>query len=110
MGVETAAWMLGLAVMVGLVVLVYRMMSRIRNLRLMRCPETGSITIVRAERVASGDGQAQALTVLRCGLWPERKNCDRGCLARYDETTSGYRVNLRALRPFDHRGRSKADG
>jgi hypothetical protein len=69
--------------------------------RLMRCPETGSVTFVGVERVSRGDGKAPELTVRRCDLWPKQKDCARGCLARYSETSPGYRVNLDALRPFN---------
>ena len=64
--------------------------------RMMRCPETGAITVVRV-----GEGEGKALAVQRCDAWPERKQCTRGCLARYSETGPGWRINLDALRPFE---------
>jgi hypothetical protein len=69
--------------------------------RLMRCPETGAVAFVGAERVSRREGEAPAVIVRSCEFWPERKDCARGCLARYDETTPGYRVKLDALRPFE---------
>lgn len=69
--------------------------------RLMRCPETGAVVFVGAEAISRGSGKTPALVVHSCELWPARKNCARGCLARFDETTPGYRVKLDALRPFE---------
>jgi hypothetical protein len=69
--------------------------------RLMRCPEAGSVTFVGVERVTRGDAEAPEMTVVRCDLWPKYKDCARGCLTRYRETSPGYRVNLNALRPFE---------
>jgi len=80
----------------------YVVMGASKN-RLMRCPETGAVAFVSVERVLRNDGQAPTLAVQSCEFWPKRQGCARGCLARYDETRSGYRVNLDALRPFERR-------
>jgi hypothetical protein len=80
----------------------YVVMGASKN-RLMRCPETGAVAFVGAERVSRHDGGAPKLAVQACEFWPKRQGCARGCLARYDETTSGYRVNREALRPFERR-------
>ena len=69
--------------------------------RLMRCPETGGVAFVDARAIPRRDGKAPVLLVHSCGLWPDRKDCARGCLARFDETAPGYRVRLDALRPFE---------
>lgn len=69
--------------------------------RLMRCPETGAVAFVGAHAVPRGAGKAPALLVHTCEFWPERKGCARGCLARFDETTPGYRIKLDALRSFE---------
>lgn len=98
---ETAAWMLGIAMLATLALVVYRMVTQLRNLTLMRCPETGAVTLVGVEAAPGRAGNAPRLTVRQCDLWPERRNCGRGCLARYPETKPGYRVNLDALRPFE---------
>jgi hypothetical protein len=67
-----------------------------RGMRLMRCPETGSIAFVDAVRVKDG-----ARPIVRsCTLQPERRECGSGCLERFDETAPGYRVKVEALRPF----------
>ena len=84
-------------------VLVWRMILRVSKDRLMRCPETGAITLVGVEPVAARDGES-APVVCRCALWPEQKaNCKQRCLERYEETSAGYPVNLSALRPFGPR-------
>lgn len=69
--------------------------------RLMRCPESGAVAFVGAEAISRGKGKAPVLMVHSCEFWPERKDCARGCLARFDETTPGFRVKLDALRPFE---------
>lgn len=98
---ETTAWMLGIAVLATLALFVYRIVSQVWNLTLMRCPETGAVALVGVARAPQGPENTPRLTVQQCDLWPERKNCGRGCLARCRETSPGYRVNLHALRPFD---------
>jgi hypothetical protein len=69
--------------------------------RLMRCPETGAVAFVGANAMSRGEGRPVVLMVHSCELWPARKDCARGCLARFEETTPGYRIKLDALRPFD---------
>ena len=69
--------------------------------RLMRCPETGAVAFVSAESISRRSGKAPALVVHSCEFWPARKDCARGCLARFDETTPGYRIKLDSLRSFE---------
>ena len=83
----------GLVIAGGLMVWVTDRFSRDR---MMRCPETGAITVVR---VAVGEGKEPAVQC--CDAWPARKHCSQGCLARYSESGPGWRVNLDALRPFE---------
>jgi len=83
------------------VVFVHWVIERGSRNRLMRCPETGAVAFVGAERVSRDDGKMPEVVVRSCEFWPERKDCARGCLARYDESTLGYRVRLDALRPFE---------
>ena len=68
--------------------------------RMMRGPESGSIAFIRVALAASGEGKSPKVTVKQCDLWPEKRDCAKGCLARYSETTPGYRVNPNSLRPF----------
>lgn len=98
---ETAMWILvGIGAMAfgGVFYWLSNMVSRGR---MVRCPETGSITFVRVAPAAGGAGNASEVTVRQCDLWPKRKECTQGCLARYRETRRGSRVNLDALRPFE---------
>jgi hypothetical protein len=81
--------------------LVMRSLRPLRGTRLMRCPETGGIAYVQAEPVAQG--QWVTPIVRSCDLWPGRKDCARGCMARYAETDRGLFFNVNALRPFEHR-------
>jgi hypothetical protein len=80
--------------------LIYWVIGLVPTGRLMRCPETGTVTFVEIGRASPGDGTEPRVTVQRCELWPEHNECGRGCLARHAETTSGFRIGLRALRPF----------
>lgn len=108
-----AVWAVGIAAWLAFVVYVYWMARQAWQDRPMRCPETGSVTLVGVEPVSARTGvegpsvisrqpspELPGLTVQRCGLWPERAGCARGCLARYEETLPGFAVNLDALRPF----------
>ncbi|MDH3287555.1 MAG: hypothetical protein OEP48_07515 [Betaproteobacteria bacterium] len=79
----------------------YWLIEPVVRKRLLRCPETGCVAFVEAGRVFRGDGTTPELTVRSCELWPDSKDCARGCLARYDEATPGYRIKLEALRPFE---------
>jgi len=81
--------------------LMYWLIQLVSRDPLMRCPETGSVVFVGVEPAPPGDRTGAEVAVRRCDLWPKRKDCARGCLARYGETTPGVRVNLNALRPFE---------
>lgn len=83
------------------VLCVHWVIERGSRTRLMRCPETGAVAFVGAEEVSRDDGKASEIMVCTCEFWPERKDCARRCLARFSETTPGYRVKLDALRPFE---------
>ena len=97
-----AIFVAGIAAVAAIVVAVLRWLWTARNVRLMRCPETGTIAFVGAdESVPSSDGKAPELTVWSCDLWPTRKDCARGCLERWNETAPGYRINVEALRTFE---------
>jgi hypothetical protein len=89
--------------LLALVVVVFMryLIEGASNKRLMRCPETGAVAFVGAEQVSRRDGETPTVVVRSCEFWPARKDCAQGCLARYGETMSGYRVKLDALRPFE---------
>ena len=100
MDFATVGWTVAIAAFLALALYVGWIVWRAQRDRLMRCPETGSITLVGIEPAARGDGKAPGVEVQRCGLWPEKQDCDQGCLARHEETAPGHKVNLHALRPF----------
>lgn len=89
-------------VMVGILAAVGGVMYWLIGLttkgHLMRCPDTGSIAFVDVSLSGKGEGD---VVVRNCDMWPEKKDCAQGCLARYGETGAGIRVNLHSLRPFE---------
>jgi hypothetical protein len=96
-----AALLGALAAGSALAFVVLRVLRPHGRTRLMRCPETGTVAFVGADRVSHPGGHTSALTVRSCELWPGRSHCARGCLARYEEATSGLHARLAALRPFE---------
>jgi hypothetical protein len=93
---QVMAWTLVLISVTAFGALLYWLNDAVSKARrMMRCPETETITFVRVARAAESSAK-----VVQCELWPERKSCTQGCLARYHEPTSGLHVNLYALRPF----------
>lgn len=94
-------WTMAIAAVVAFGAWVIWLTNRYLTDRLMRCPETGAVTLVRAEEHSRPGGNATKPVVQWCELWPERKDCAQGCLARYDETEPGFKINLYALRPFE---------
>jgi hypothetical protein len=97
------AWIVAIVgLAVGLVGFLRWLLEPAFRNRLLRCPEAGCVAFVEAGRVFRSGGTIPELAVYSCELWPERKNCARGCLARYDEAAPGYRIKLEALRPFEH--------
>lgn len=96
------AWIVAIVALALCVVgFLYWLIEPVLRKRLLRCPNTGCVAFVEAERVFRALGTMPELTVRSCELWPERKDCARGCLARYDEAAPGYRIKLEALRPFE---------
>jgi hypothetical protein len=98
---EIAVSIAGFAAIAAVAFFILPRLWQARNKRLMRCPETGAVAFVDTTAAARGEETAGQVTVRWCELWPERENCARGCLARYPQTSPGYRVNVKALRPFD---------
>jgi hypothetical protein len=81
----------------------YIKLTRHRKRRLMRCPESGGITMVDIQPTDLLGHSTQGgprLRVRQCRLWPERKDCGRGCLSRYSQG-GNYGFNLASLRPFE---------
>ena len=94
---DTAGWILMAALWLVVVLYVYRIVRRIWKDRLVRCPESGAVTLIRT---APRTGDAKEPEVEHCALWEDREGCAQGCLARHPETVAGHRVNLQSLRPF----------
>lgn len=68
--------------------------------RLVRCPETGGLGLVEVEASPELGADVPGNRIRCCDLWPHRKGCAQGCLARPAETAVLCGVDLRALRPF----------
>ena len=98
---DAATWIVVMMSVMAFGGLVYWLKDMVSRARMMRCPETGSVTFVRVAPAAGGAGNASEVTVRQCDLWPKRKDCAQGCLARYGETPPGLCGNLDALRPFE---------
>lgn len=94
-------WAAGMIVLLALVGTTYWLIALVPQRPLMRCPKTGAVTFVDVSATAFSDGRTPGLTVRNCDLWPEQKDCRHGCLVRYGEATSGFRIDLHALRRFE---------
>jgi hypothetical protein len=83
-----------------------------RKRRLLRCPESGSVTLVEIgenTHLAEQTAGKPRLRVKNCQLWPERKGCGWGCLTRCSEGWQAYGFNLSSLKPFeDHESKQPA--
>ena len=99
---EVTLWIISLAATSTVVLFIAWSLWPLRNARLMRCPESGAIAHVEVREVWLPGKTSATARVSRCDLWPLRKPCNRGCLARYHETAPGHRVNVEALRPFEN--------
>jgi hypothetical protein len=98
----TVGWILMAAVWLFVAFYVGRLIARVWNERVVRCPETGAITLVRIGPGARRDGSSPATEVRHCVLWQDGKeDCAQGCLARNPEDSPAYRVNVAALRPYE---------
>jgi hypothetical protein len=67
--------------------------------QLVRCPETGAVTLIRHQQAARS-GMPPVIEVERCGLWPDKQACLRTCLLRLRDIPRGLRTDARGLRPF----------
>ncbi len=96
----TAGWIVMAVLWLVVAIYVYRIIRQNGSERLVRCPETGAITLVSISSAAWRDGNGSAPEVRHCALWQDRQDCVQGCLARHPEMSPSYRLNLQALRPF----------
>ena len=74
-------WAMAIIALVAMGGLIYRVIGLVPTGRLVRCPKTGTVTFVEIGRASRGNGTKPKVTVQQCDLWPERNECDRGCLA-----------------------------
>jgi hypothetical protein len=93
-------WAIAIIALFCVVGVTRRVLRLLPEERLMRCPDTGTITLVETEHTYPEKGDPR-IRVQRCELWPEHAACNRGCLSRYSESTAGFRMRLHALRPFE---------
>jgi len=100
MDIWTVAWIAATLALAGGALYVYRLTVRVMGDRLMRCPETGAITLVGVKPAKPGEGAQRDVAVEHCTLWPEKAGCAQDCLERYHESSSNFPVNTDALRPF----------
>jgi hypothetical protein len=95
----TPEWVAISITLVVIALYVLHQIAQFSRYRLMRCPRTEAIALVHVLEVSSRDGES-ARVVCQCSLWPQHDGCGQGCLARYHETNSGFRVDRHVLRPF----------
>jgi hemerythrin-like domain-containing protein len=105
---ETMLWTATLVAVFVIALFLFYRVGAARDLRLMRCPETGGTAVVHADGFGHGTATGGGVTVRSCDLWPARAGCGRGCLERYAETTPGWGISIEALRPFTSRKREPA--
>ena len=100
-GASIAILIAGLVALVAVALFVALTLWPVRRMRLMRCPETGTIAFVEVASVPGAAGKAGSLTVRSCELWPRQGHCASGCLERCEAAAPGLHVKIAALRPFE---------
>lgn len=96
MDYPTAGWILIALIWLAIALYVVWMIGPAWKDKLLRCPDTGSVALVGIRQFARA-GKAPGIEVERCGLWPDKQGCERGCLQHYGESSSGLRVDGRGL-------------
>lgn len=85
-------------IVLGIAPLTVWLVRLVWKARLLRCPETGGVALVD---VASSPSRGPRYPEVRhCELWLGKRECARGCLARYAEALAGQPVSHAALRRF----------
>lgn len=85
-------------------------LARYRKRKLVRCPESGAISLVDIKEETPRPDEITARPLLRvkkCSLWPERIDCARGCLNACSTTYGSWRFDLASLAPFENHGQGK---
>ena len=104
MEAPTTTWIVTMVILAVFAVVLLSLVRILRRIPMMRrCPETGSVAFVRLATVADPSGKHIGVAVTHCDLWPDRKDCAQGCVARAPETGSGAQVDLDLLRPLGPR-------
>jgi hypothetical protein len=93
-------WVAVLAGLVAVGGLFWWMIAGVSRAQMMRCPDTGAVSLIYVAPAAGAEKTHQVM-VAHCDLWPQKKDCTRGCLARYGEAAPGWQVSLNSLRPFE---------
>ncbi|MCH7914234.1 MAG: hypothetical protein IH856_14535 [Deltaproteobacteria bacterium] len=83
-----------MAVLIGwgvLIVMAFSLVERYRKRKLLKCPETGGVSLVDIEWDTPHPATPEATgkpvpTIKDCLLWPEKKGCSKGCLDNRAET------------------------
>ena len=99
MDYSTAGWVLLGLIWFAVALYVIVLMKRVWQDQLVRCPETGAVTLIRIQQVARS-GMPSFIDVERCGLWPDKQACMRSCLSRRRDIPRGLRIDARGLRPY----------
>lgn len=101
--ITTVAALIGAIIWIGLVLGACAKLASYHTRRLLRCPETGGVALVSIKPIkpsADSPRKEPGLRVIQCQLWPERRNCSRGCLTGYDAAAQPYGFDLLTLRRF----------
>ena len=92
MDISTTAWVIGAIVWFALLAYILWILGPVWKDRLVRCPETGGVTLVGLQRVITPQGQN--IRVVRCALWPGKRECSRACAASCTELSHGPRAGV----------------
>ena len=101
------------AIWITLTLMALIKLERYRKRKLVRCPESGAISLVGIKEETPGPDEITARPLLRvkkCSLWPERIDCARGCLNACSTTYGNWRFDLASLAPFENHGQGKNGG
>jgi len=79
-------WAMATTALLAMGGLIYWVIALVPAGRLVRCPETRTMTFVELGLASPGDGTEPKITVQRCDLLPVQYQCDRGCLVREART------------------------
>ena len=73
MNIDTTALVIGLVGVVAFGGLLFWLIPMVWRGRIMRCPETGAVSVVQVALAARGDEKVPGLRVTQCDSWPQKK-------------------------------------